>query len=65
MSELSGNGKSILLEKLFKDYPGCFALSVSHTTRKPRPGEKDGVGCFGTASPPATRWAWLLLASAS
>ncbi|CAL1534751.1 unnamed protein product, partial [Lymnaea stagnalis] len=24
-------------------YPGCFAFSVSHTTRKPRHGEKDGA----------------------
>jgi len=24
------------------EYPGCFAFSVSHTTRKPRPGEEDG-----------------------
>lgn len=43
MSGPSGSGKSTLLEKLFKEFPGCFAFSVSHTTRKPRPGEKDGV----------------------
>ncbi|KAL8585050.1 hypothetical protein ACOMHN_043686 [Nucella lapillus] len=38
----SGSGKSTLLTRLFKDYPDCFAFSVSHTTRKPRPGETDG-----------------------
>lgn len=25
----SGGGKSTLLNRLFKDYPGCFAFSVS------------------------------------
>ncbi|XP_070186502.1 uncharacterized protein [Littorina saxatilis] len=38
----SGSGKSTLLTRLFKDYPDCFAFSVSHTTRKPRPGEEHG-----------------------
>ena len=38
----SGVGKGTLLEKLFKEYPGMFGFSISHTTRKPRPGEQDG-----------------------
>lgn len=38
----SGSGKSTLLKKLLQDYPDKFGFSVSHTTRKPRPGEKDG-----------------------
>ncbi|KAJ8320686.1 hypothetical protein KUTeg_002273 [Tegillarca granosa] len=38
----SGSGKSTLLQRLFKEFPDCFAFSVSHTTRNPRPGEKDG-----------------------
>ncbi|XP_036367953.1 guanylate kinase isoform X4 [Octopus sinensis] len=38
----SGAGKSTLLHLLMKDYPTSFAFSVSHTTRKPRPGEVDG-----------------------
>ncbi|XP_059178503.1 uncharacterized protein LOC131957757 [Physella acuta] len=46
MSGPSGSGKSTLLEKLFAEFPGCFAFSVSHTTRSPRPGEKDGVAYF-------------------
>ncbi|EGE86174.2 guanylate kinase [Blastomyces dermatitidis ER-3] len=38
----SGTGKSTLIKRLFADYPDTFALSVSHTTRAPRPGEQDG-----------------------
>lgn len=38
----SGSGKSTLLKRLFTDYPDCFAFSVSHTTRNPRPGEQEG-----------------------
>lgn len=43
MSGPSGSGKSTLLKRLIKDYQGCFAFSVSHTTRQPRPGESEGV----------------------
>ncbi|XP_047529129.1 guanylate kinase isoform X1 [Vanessa atalanta] len=39
----SGSGKSTLLKRLLKEFPDKFGFSVSHTTRKPRPGEKDGV----------------------
>ncbi|VDP03500.1 unnamed protein product [Soboliphyme baturini] len=42
----SGSGKSTLLKKLFDEHPGTFAFSVSHTTRSPRPGEKDGVDYY-------------------
>lgn len=38
----SGSGKSTLLKLLFKEFPNTFAFSVSHTTRKPRPGEENG-----------------------
>ncbi|TPX36482.1 guanylate kinase [Synchytrium microbalum] len=38
----SGSGKSTLLQKLFAKYPKAFGFSVSHTTRKPRPGEENG-----------------------
>jgi len=38
----SGAGKSTLLKQLFNAHPGRFGFSVSHTTRKPRPGEEDG-----------------------
>ena len=39
----SGTGKSTLLKKLFAAHPDLFGFSVSHTTRKPRAGEEDGV----------------------
>jgi len=39
----SGVGKGTLLGRLKKHYPAQFAVTVSHTTRKPRPGEIDGV----------------------
>jgi guanylate kinase len=38
----SGGGKSTILAKAMKEYPDAFAFSVSHTTRKPRPGEFNG-----------------------
>jgi guanylate kinase len=31
-----------LLKRLFAEYPDTFDLSVSHTTRAPRPGEENG-----------------------
>lgn len=39
----SGTGKSTLIKRLFALHPNLFGFSVSHTTRKPRPGEEDGV----------------------
>ncbi|WYZ37154.1 hypothetical protein EsH8_II_000660 [Colletotrichum jinshuiense] len=39
----SGVGKGTLYKLLFDRHPDTFALSVSHTTRGPRPGESDGV----------------------
>ncbi|XP_076828468.1 guanylate kinase isoform X1 [Brachyhypopomus gauderio] len=38
----SGAGKSTLLKRLLQEFDGVFGFSVSHTTRKPRPGEQDG-----------------------
>ncbi len=38
----SGVGKGTLIRLLLDRFP-CMALSVSATTRKPRPGERDGV----------------------
>ena len=38
----SGTGKSTLIKKLMAEFKDVFGFSVSHTTRKPRPGETDG-----------------------
>jgi guanylate kinase len=42
ISAPSGTGKSTILQGLLEALPGV-AFSVSHTTRDPRPGERDGV----------------------
>ncbi|KAI0484386.1 P-loop containing nucleoside triphosphate hydrolase protein [Xylariaceae sp. FL0804] len=42
----SGVGKGTLIKRLFAAHPGSFALSVSHTTRAPRPGERHGVDYY-------------------
>jgi hypothetical protein len=39
----NGVGKRTLTNRLLKDYPHIFGLSVSHTTRKPRVGEENGI----------------------
>lgn len=39
----SGVGKGTLINKLLEEFPKKFGFSVSHTTRKPRQGEIDGV----------------------
>ncbi|TWU78853.1 hypothetical protein ED733_007545 [Metarhizium rileyi] len=39
----SGVGKGTLYNRLFAQHPDTFCLSVSHTTRSPRPGEANGV----------------------
>lgn len=41
LSAPSGGGKTTVLKKVMADLPG-LVFSVSHTTRKPRPGEQDG-----------------------
>ncbi|KAL5287967.1 GUK1.2 family protein [Megaselia abdita] len=42
----SGSGKSTFLQKIFQEYPETFAFCVSHTTRKPRHGERNGVDYY-------------------
>jgi guanylate kinase len=39
----SGAGKSTVVREVLARYPGRLRLSVSATTRPPRPGEQDGV----------------------
>lgn len=43
MSGPSGVGKGTLYKLLFERHPETYVLSVSHTTRAPRPGESDAV----------------------
>jgi guanylate kinase len=45
ISAPSGAGKSTLCKALLKRF-GNILFSISHTTRKPRPGEQDGVDYF-------------------
>lgn len=42
ISAPSGTGKTTLLRRVMADIAG-LTFSISHTTRKPRPGERDGV----------------------
>ncbi len=46
----SGAGKSTLLERVLGEIP-ALRFSISHTTRGPRPGEKDGVEYHFTDRP--------------
>lgn len=45
ISGFSGAGKGTLVKRLVEKYD-CYALSVSATTREPRPGEQDGREYF-------------------
>ena len=45
VSGFSGTGKGTLMKALTARYD-CYALSVSATTRDPRPGEKEGREYF-------------------
>lgn len=46
ISGFSGAGKGTLMKALMHEYGQKYALSVSATTRSPRPGEQDGVDYF-------------------
>lgn len=43
ISAPSGAGKTSLVKAVLEGEPSCLCVSVSHTTRPIRPGEKDGV----------------------
>ena len=45
VSGFSGSGKGTIMKELLKQYDN-YALSISATTRNPRPGEKDGREYF-------------------
>ena len=46
ISGFSGVGKGTLVKKLLRKYPDVYALSISATTRAPRPGEENGREYF-------------------
>ena len=45
VSGFAGSGKGTLMNRLLEDYD-CYALSISATSRSPRPTEKEGVSYF-------------------
>ena len=45
----SGSGKSSIVNKVTEEFPDCFGLCCSHTTRKQREGEIDGVHYYFVA----------------
>lgn len=46
LSGFSGSGKGTIMKELMHRYSDQYALSISATTRDPRPGEIDGVEYF-------------------
>ncbi len=48
VSGFAGTGKGTLMKELLRRYPEQYALSISMTTRSPRPGEQEGVEYFFT-----------------
>jgi guanylate kinase len=46
ISGFAGSGKGTVVKQILSDRPDRCALSVSATTRSPRPGEKEGVSYF-------------------
>ncbi len=46
VSGFSGSGKGTIMNQLLKKYPDTYALSISATTRSPRPGEAHGKEYF-------------------
>ena len=46
LSGFSGSGKGTVVKEIMKKYSDQYALSISATSRQPRPGETDGVEYF-------------------
>lgn len=46
VSGFAGTGKGTLMKLLLERYPDNYVLSISATTRNPRPGEEEGVHYF-------------------
>ncbi len=54
VSAASGTGKTTLVSRLLKNHPD-IRVSVSHTTRAPRPGEIHGQHYYSLSTPPASK----------
>ena len=46
VSGFSGSGKGTIMNRLLEEHPDTYALSISATTRAPRPGERHGKEYF-------------------
>jgi len=46
LSGFSGSGKGTVVKEVMKKYSDKYALSISATSRQPRPGERDGIEYF-------------------
>lgn len=46
VSGFSGSGKGTIMNRLLEEHPDTYALSISATTRPPRPGEAHGKEYF-------------------
>ncbi len=46
VSGFSGSGKGTIMSRLLEEHPDTYALSISATTRAPRPGESHGREYF-------------------
>ena len=46
LSGFSGSGKGTVVKEVIKKYSDKYALSISATSRQPRPGETDGIEYF-------------------
>ena len=46
LSGFSGSGKGTVVKEVMKKYSDTYALSISATSRQPRPGETDGIEYF-------------------
>ncbi len=46
LSGFSGSGKGTVVKEVMKKYSDKYALSISATSRQPRPGETDGIEYF-------------------
>ena len=51
ISAPSGGGKTTICKKLVERHPEAMKISVSATTRQPRPGEVDGVDYYFLSEP--------------